>query len=199
MTTRCSALSFLILSLLSSTYGSAIEPRGTIEFVFPSNNYVSKFGELKDWQTPFILACGGFLYVGDEDVIEAPFQENCEWQIQTDEKYVLAFSLVHGGDFAAAQEFFSVSIWICRQKYFSNYSNNCFPPYSMRTDSWRTWRNPIGKSNTSQSWSYKRRINHHGLHQQFGGRNTFQEDTCFTSKAQNSKGIIVFQICDRIL
>ncbi|EFX79503.1 hypothetical protein DAPPUDRAFT_244644 [Daphnia pulex] len=80
MTTWCLALSFLILSLLSSTYGSAIEPR----------------------------ACGGVLYVGDEDVIEAPFQENCKWQIQTDEKHVLAFSLVHGGNFAAAQEFFSI-------------------------------------------------------------------------------------------
>ena len=62
-------------------------------------------------------ACGGSLYVGDEAVIEAPFQENCKWQIQTDEKHVLAFSLVHGGNFEEVLEFFSV---INKFEYFPN-------------------------------------------------------------------------------
>ena len=121
--TRCLAVSFLILSLWSSTYGSAIELRGIIKLVFSSNSYVI----FRQVIQTFCLECGGSVHVGDEVVIDAPFRENCKWQIKTDEKHVLAFSLVHGGNFEAAQEFFSVSLSI-RKSYFFYYI--LIPSYS---------------------------------------------------------------------
>ena len=137
-------------------------------------------------------ACGGSLYVGDEAVIEAPFQENCKWQIQTDEKHVLAFSLVHGGNFEEVLEFFSV---INKFEYFPNcnfyiFLTNKLYFYLICIDSWWNRCNWIEKSNPSRGWSHKRWINHHILHHQCGSGSTIQEDAHFNSEAQNSKGII---------
>nr|CAH0106364.1 unnamed protein product [Daphnia galeata] len=81
--TRFSILcSTFILSLSSSISGNVLVPRD-------------------------VEGCGGSLFVEDAVVIDAPLSANCKWKIQTDEKQVLVFTVVHNGNFRQVEEFLS--------------------------------------------------------------------------------------------
>jgi hypothetical protein len=54
--------------------------------------------------------CGGSLFVEDAVVIDAPLSANCKWQIKTDEKHIVVFKVVQGGNFKQAEEFLTVNI-----------------------------------------------------------------------------------------
>jgi hypothetical protein len=54
--------------------------------------------------------CQESLFVKDVAVIDAAQQENCIWQVKTDENYILVFTLENGdGNFEQAQDFVDVS------------------------------------------------------------------------------------------
>jgi hypothetical protein len=54
--------------------------------------------------------CGGSLFVDDAIVIDAPLSANCKWKIQTNEKHILVFTVVHNENFRQVEEFLSVRI-----------------------------------------------------------------------------------------
>jgi hypothetical protein len=57
-----------------------------------------------------LTTCEESLFVKDAVVIDIPHRENCIWRVETDENYVLAFTLQGDGNFKRAQDFMDVSI-----------------------------------------------------------------------------------------
>jgi hypothetical protein len=78
-----------------------------------ASRYESSFTIISFVQILFSIdveGCGGSLFVEDAVVIDAPLSANCKWKIQTDEKHVLVFTVIHNGNFKQVEEFLSVRI-----------------------------------------------------------------------------------------
>jgi hypothetical protein len=112
--TSFSILGVFILAISSSISGNVLLPRGIFDPFSLDHSPLYHFDLFKNVQIFFysidVEECGGSLFVDDAVVIDVPLSANCKWQIQTEKKRVLVFTVVQGGNFKQVEDFLSVRI-----------------------------------------------------------------------------------------